>query len=232
MNSKPPESSVNRVESTEMDKGLPETGTSHTDGEGFDENFEIQTSKFKALDVNEQTDGTSSSDLHHKELPKAHENVRAVSEHDNAKAEELDGAATELKKKKKKRSGKSKSKRASEKPTGFEEYYVDPPVTPEEFQEEQSLYDPTKPFTDRIQIAVSRFSSRRTFSPMRSLVFDKYMAYGGFLAGNKMFQGSVDTKSQDLTSQEISELKNKYYVKEDILSTSTVDFEQVLQGFL
>ena len=26
-------------------------------------------------------------------------------------------------------------------PTGFEEYYVDPPITPAEFEEEKSMYD-------------------------------------------------------------------------------------------
>lgn len=59
--------------------------------------------------------------------------------------------------KKKKRSKKSKSQRGrvcvpkvtseqslialQNKPTGFEEYYADPPLTPDEYKEERSIYD-------------------------------------------------------------------------------------------
>lgn len=63
-------------------------------------------------------------------------------------------------KKKKKRSKKPKSKRGKasllssyencllladslqNKPTGFEEYYVDAPITPEQYKEEREVYDP------------------------------------------------------------------------------------------
>lgn len=50
--------------------------------------------------------------------------------------------------KKKKRKSKSKMKKGQSKPHGFEEYYVDPPVSPEDFTLEQSLYHPSKPFEE------------------------------------------------------------------------------------
>lgn len=197
----------------------------------FEGTVEPSINDLKELDIHEAATGNSAAEPTREESQLLREKMEGCGTYEGAKAAVPDAAATDVKKKKKK-SGKSKSKKASEKPTGFEEYYVDPPVTPADFLEEQSLYDPAKTFAERIQTAVARFSSRRTFNEMRSRVFDKYMAYGGFLAGNKMFQGNVDPKSADLTSQEISELKNKYYLREDTLVTSTVDFDKVLQGFL
>ena len=47
-------------------------------------------------------------------------------------------------KKKKKKKSKSKMGRGLNKPTGFEEYYVDPPVTPLEHTEELALYSPER----------------------------------------------------------------------------------------
>lgn len=43
---------------------------------------------------------------------------------------------------KKKSKSKSKKKKKKNDPSGFEEYYVDPPITAEEYGEEQGLYNP------------------------------------------------------------------------------------------
>ena len=47
---------------------------------------------------------------------------------------------------KKKKKRKSKMSRGIGKPTGFEEYFVDAPITPIEHEEEQLLYSPKKGF--------------------------------------------------------------------------------------
>ncbi|KAM0093157.1 hypothetical protein ACP6JD_003448 [Aspergillus fumigatus] len=63
---------------------------------------------------------------------------------------EVDGIQQELEsmpvnvvesKKKKKKTSRSKIKRGRNKPTGFEEYYVDAPITPQEYAEGREIYD-------------------------------------------------------------------------------------------
>jgi hypothetical protein len=130
-----------------------------------------------------------------------------------------------LKKKKKKR-----SKPKAPNPTGFEEYYVDPPITPTEYEEEQSLYHPDKPFEVRIQSALARYCRRRRFNEVRQKIFDKYMKYGGFGDGTKMFQGQIDEKSG--TAEDITALRARYFLDEEIVQRSEVDFDGVVKGFL
>jgi hypothetical protein len=49
-----------------------------------------------------------------------------------------EGAAEEEPKKKKKKKSSGKNKKPA--PTGFEEFYADPPITPEEYVEESDIY--------------------------------------------------------------------------------------------
>ena len=139
-------------------------------------------------------------------------------------------------KKKKKKPSKSKSKRGLAAPTGFEEYYVDAPVTPAEFEEEKGLYHESRPFTERIEIAIQRFVARRNFDAVRKDLFDKYLAYGGVESGVKMFSGGLSaTEMSNMNAAEIARMKARHFVAADKNNDGdshfVVDFEACAAGF-
>ena len=136
------------------------------------------------------------------------------------------------KKKKKTKSASGHKKPPKVKPTGFEDYYVDPPIAPAEYLEEQSLYSSEKTFADRFLLAVARYTSRRKFNELRLKVFDKYLAYGGLSTGIKQFQGRVDEKTSDMTATDIAIENSKYHIEDETLDASVVDIDAVVRGFL
>lgn len=127
---------------------------------------------------------------------------------------------------------KKKKKPKAPKPTGFEDYYVEAPLTPAEYNEEQDLFSPNKPFSERYLLAIARYTKRRRFDEFRLNVFDKYMSYSGIGAGVKAFQGKVEEKDPEMTSVDAAILKSKYALKHDTLETSVVDFDGVFRGFI
>ncbi len=144
------------------------------------------------------------------------------------------GVGSAPRKKKKK---KPKSKRGLGMPTGFEEYYVDAPVTPAEFVEEKGLYDESRPFTERIEIAIQRYAAKRNFDSVRKDLFDKYLAYGGIEAGPKMFSGGLDAADMsNMDAAEIALAKAHHSVAADKNnggdSHFVVDFEACAAAFL
>ncbi|KAK2766888.1 hypothetical protein FQN54_006202 [Arachnomyces sp. PD_36] len=135
---------------------------------------------------------------------------------------------TEVKKKKKK---KSKGARGKKKPTGFEEYYADPPLTVAEFEENKSLYDSSRPAVERLETAIQRYQAKRRMDEERRSVFTKYMAFGGVTVGPKMF-GGVDQKDMEaMDAAEILTARAQATITSD-RSEWIVDFEQVAKGFL
>ncbi|MCJ1471078.1 hypothetical protein MMC07_009726 [Pseudocyphellaria aurata] len=139
--------------------------------------------------------------------------------------------------KKKKSKSKSKSKRGLAAPTGFEEFYVDTPLTPAEHKEERQLYDGSIAFAERIQTAIQRYFAKRNLNSERKDLFDKYMAYGGIDAGPKMFSGGLDAKTRsNKNAAEIATISATHYVPlgrgESDDPSHVVDFEACAQGFL
>ncbi|KAL4943246.1 hypothetical protein BDV06DRAFT_234870 [Aspergillus oleicola] len=127
--------------------------------------------------------------------------------------------------KKKKRSKRPKSKRGKNKPTGFEEYYVDAPITAEEHQFELDLYHA------RLENAILRFSKDRRIENDRLEVFHKYLAYGGIDVGPKMFAGIDDRGLREMDNEQILLARGKAAISEDI-SHLTIDFDAVVKGYL
>ncbi|KAI4132951.1 MAG: hypothetical protein LQ338_000418 [Usnochroma carphineum] len=131
--------------------------------------------------------------------------------------------------KKKSRTKKAKSKRGLAAPTGFEEFYVDAPLTPVEFEEEQGLYDP------RIEYAIQRYCVRRNMDSPRKDVFDKYLSFGGISAGPKQFAGGLDAKDMsDMDAAEIALMKATHFVDADKWGSEgayEVDFETCAKAF-
>ena len=158
---------------------------------------------------------------------------QAVVEDETNASMEIEVAEVPRKKKR-----KSKKKKGANNPSGFEEYYVDPPVTPAEYSLERILYEPAKPFTERIQTAIQRYSARRKFDEVRRHVWTKWLAYGGFDTGPKMFGGfgGIASIPVDATKEDIEAARATEFLQEDLLERGetdfVVDFEGVLKGFL
>ncbi|KAL8737081.1 MAG: hypothetical protein Q9181_002037 [Wetmoreana brouardii] len=130
--------------------------------------------------------------------------------------------------KKKKKKSKSKSKRGLTAPTGFEEFYVDAPLTLAEHEEEQGLYDP------RIEVAIQRFNARRKMDPLRKDVFDKYMKFGGISAGPKQFGGGLTARDMsDMDTADIALAKATHFVELEKFGEEAyeVDFEACVKAF-
>ncbi|RAQ53942.1 hypothetical protein AFGD_007731 [Aspergillus flavus] len=128
-------------------------------------------------------------------------------------------------KKKKKRKTKSKAKHGKGKPTGFEEYYVDVPITPKEYEEEKALYD------IRIEAAILRYQNSRRMEPDRREVFMRYLAYGGVDVGPKMFTGVDEQELQKLDSEQALIAKGQASIRHECTKL-TVDFNTVVKGYL
>ncbi|KAL8953148.1 MAG: hypothetical protein Q9222_000969 [Ikaeria aurantiellina] len=137
--------------------------------------------------------------------------------------------------KKTKSKKKPKSKRGLKAPTGFEEFYVDAPVTPAEHEEERGLYDRDIAFDQRIEVAIQRFCARRNMDSSRKDVFDKYLSLGGISAGPKMFSGGLDSKDlSDKNAADIALMKATHFVdihKYAPENAYEVDFETCAKAF-
>ncbi|KAK9375510.1 Argonaute siRNA chaperone complex subunit Arb1-domain-containing protein [Lipomyces chichibuensis] len=105
------------------------------------------------------------------------------------------------KKKKKPRKKKSKSKKALAIGTGFEEYYADNPVRPEEWAEERKEYNPAKhSFRERIDACLVRYKKKRFLDKHRARIFQVYLSFGKIYkpkAENQMVAGEIESDDED-----------------------------------
>ncbi|PYI06369.1 hypothetical protein BO78DRAFT_461311 [Aspergillus sclerotiicarbonarius CBS 121057] len=133
--------------------------------------------------------------------------------------------------KKKRSKPRPKSKRGKNKPTGFEEYYVDAPITPQQYEDEREIYDVSRPLLFRLEDALLRYQKNRRLESDRREVFLKYLAYGGVDVGQKMFGGVDDRDLQALDSEQILQARALASIRKD-KSNLTVDFDAVVRGYL
>ncbi|KAL5341636.1 Argonaute complex, subunit Arb1 [Aspergillus crustosus] len=149
--------------------------------------------------------------------------------------EELEAAPdpplVEAPKKKKKRSQRPKSKKGRGKPTGFEEYYVDAPITVEEYESEQSLYHESRPIIHRIEDALLRFYKARRIETDRYEIFTGYLIFGGINVGPNMFAGTDNRDLKEMDKDEILQARGRTSVNKDFAHL-TIDFNAVVTGFL
>lgn len=140
--------------------------------------------------------------------------------------------------KKKKKKSRPKSKRGQSAPNGFEEYYADGPATPEQFEEEQSLYAKDIPFINRILTSIQRFERTRRLSPSRRDIFYKYLAYGGIDVGPNMFQSVTPLDKKTMSKEELATALSQLSINtetHDVDSPNalyTVDFLGCMKAFL
>ncbi|KAI0458771.1 hypothetical protein F5B21DRAFT_405662 [Xylaria acuta] len=149
------------------------------------------------------------------------------------------GTQIEVKKKKKKSKRPAKSRKNI---TGFEEYYTDGPMTPAQALEKNLLYDPARPFPDRIEECIQRFRSRRRLDSQRSAMFNRYLFLGGIDTSQRQFTG-VGNDRDAMAEADTEQIRNMTAV-DFVGGTGTrfydggnsedweVDFEAVVKGFL
>lgn len=120
------------------------------------------------------------------------------------------------------------------KPTGFESAYVEAPLTPAEAEEEQAMYDPEKPISERLEIAIQRFKLKRRMHEMYAKIFNKWMKYGGVEVQHRMFRGMDHTSLREMDAEEIAKALATHYVPFDREDSKkwAVDFLGVGEGFL
>ncbi|KAJ5656444.1 hypothetical protein N7507_008394 [Penicillium longicatenatum] len=132
--------------------------------------------------------------------------------------------------KKKKRERGPRGKRGVGKPTGFEEWSADGPLTPDEYKQNCGLYDPHRSFIDRLEEAFRRFERKRRIEPARSNIFHKYLQYGGVSIGPN-FGGGVNAQDMKMmTSDEIMLARAQTLIERERESLH-VSFDKVARGF-
>ncbi|KFY38808.1 hypothetical protein V495_06354 [Pseudogymnoascus sp. VKM F-4514 (FW-929)] len=150
------------------------------------------------------------------------------------------GPATAVKKKK-----KSSGKKKKPTPTGFEEFYADPPITPEDHKEEvEQLYHHARPFAERIETCIQRYHARRKLDEHRANIFNKYLSLGGIDTTMKAFTGGVDNETlEDFDGPTIADINatdvmfsgdgsgSKFYDPSEPQNW-VVDFEGIAKAFL
>jgi hypothetical protein len=128
--------------------------------------------------------------------------------------------------------------------TQSQEFFADPPITPEEALEERhDLYSPARPFADRIQTCIQRYRARRKLDETKANVLNKYLILGGIETTNKAFTGgALDEETlASATAEEIAAIQatdfvrpggsKKYYDPAES-DKWVVDWEGVAKGFL
>ncbi|KAL6812468.1 Argonaute siRNA chaperone complex subunit Arb1 domain-containing protein [Trichoderma sp. SZMC 28015] len=126
---------------------------------------------------------------------------------------------------------------------GFEEYFADPPMTPDEAMEEkQEIYSPDISFERRIQSCIQRFRSRRRIQFPRTTYFDDYLFHGGVDTKPGAYIGLDPKELKQLTPAQRREATardvvydgtgggDRFYNGDE--TKWTVDFASVAAGFL
>ncbi|EHK20818.1 uncharacterized protein TRIVIDRAFT_50337 [Trichoderma virens Gv29-8] len=120
---------------------------------------------------------------------------------------------------------------------GFEEYFADPPMTPQEAMEEkQEIYSP------RMQSCIQRFRSRRRIQYPRTTYFDDYLFLGGVDTKPGAYTGLDPKELKQLTAAQRREATSRDVIYEGTGAGGrfydgdetkwTVDFAGVAAGFL
>ncbi|KAH7159742.1 Argonaute complex, subunit Arb1 [Dactylonectria estremocensis] len=119
---------------------------------------------------------------------------------------------------------------------GFEEYFADPPMTPDEAEEEKSEI-----YASRMQSCIQRFRSRRRLQADRTLFFSEYLFLGGVDTNPSAFCGLHRQDLRDLTPAQRREVTatdviygttsagDRFYNGD--ADAWTVDFAGVAAGF-
>ncbi|RMZ72653.1 Argonaute complex subunit Arb1 [Pyrenophora seminiperda CCB06] len=120
------------------------------------------------------------------------------------------------------------------KPTGFEEGYVEPILTPDEAEVEEDMYSTDKHFVERIEIAIQRFKQKRRMHEKYAIVFNKLMRFGGVESGTRMYQGKSKRDMEQWSAEEIARALAVHHVPWTRSDEKkwVVDFVAICKAFL
>lgn len=122
------------------------------------------------------------------------------------------------------------------KPTGFEKFYADSPVSPQQHEKILKLYDPELCFETRIENAIRHYRSRRKMHQHTLRIFERWMIFGGIDTSPGAFNGGIDEDEyDDLDKYDIAARKFSYYVDDFFLydeGNHYINFELVALAFL
>ncbi|KAH7182530.1 Argonaute complex, subunit Arb1 [Fusarium flagelliforme] len=104
--------------------------------------------------------------------------------------------------------------------TGFEEFYADPPMTPNEAKEEKDDI-----YALRMQACIQRFRSRRRLQGTRTRYFEEYLFLGGVDCQPNTFGGLSQKELKELTPAERREATAK-----DIIWASSAAGQRYYNG--
>ncbi|KAJ5412870.1 hypothetical protein N7465_005175 [Penicillium sp. CMV-2018d] len=135
-------------------------------------------------------------------------------------------------KKKKKNKRRPKSQRGENAPSGFEPFYADAPMTPQEFEENKTIYDPALPILDRIDEGIKRFLYKRRLEPYRRKVFLKYLQYGGVSVGPNHSQGVTPSELKEMTKEEAMQARCTTAIFPKKGKPYPISFNDVATGYL
>ncbi|KAF2755375.1 hypothetical protein EJ05DRAFT_478392 [Pseudovirgaria hyperparasitica] len=119
------------------------------------------------------------------------------------------------------------------KPTGFEEYHAEGPITPAEYKDDQALFDPECSFSERIESAIQRFKVKKKLHQEHARIFTAFMKYGG-VEIRAQFSGLDQKELKEKDIYELTRLMATHFVSSDKDDDElwVVDFVGVVSGFL
>ncbi|CAI2165487.1 1983_t:CDS:10 [Funneliformis geosporum] len=97
-------------------------------------------------------------------------------------------------------------------------------------ENEDLLYDPSRPITHRIEEAIQKFRKNRKFTPIRNQVFTSYLRFGGISTGQKQFLSQDGADKEDEDAQDIAARRSTDFVEDD--EDMEVDFTYTVQVYL
>lgn len=120
----------------------------------------------------------------------------------------------------------------------MEEYFADAPMTPEEYEEDQALYESHLPFIERILTAIQRFEQTRKLTPERRDIFYKWLSFGGVEVGPNMFQSMATMDTSEMSKTDLAVAMSQVSLGTDKHNTNTpdaiyaIDFLGCMKAFL
>ncbi|CAG8487188.1 8955_t:CDS:2 [Diversispora eburnea] len=98
-------------------------------------------------------------------------------------------------------------------------------------EDEDKLYDPSRPITHRIETAIQKYKKNRKFSSTRNQVFSSYLRFGGVSTGQRAFQGQDGIDNADADADEITIRRATDFIELDEEEVE-VDFTYIAEVYL
>ncbi|RHZ79521.1 hypothetical protein Glove_144g12 [Diversispora epigaea] len=98
-------------------------------------------------------------------------------------------------------------------------------------EDENKLYDPSRPITHRIEAAIQKYKKNRKFSSTRNQVFSSYLRFGGVSTGQRAFQGQDGIDNADADADEITTRRATDFIELDEEEVE-VDFTYIAEVYL